>query len=65
MFYLQHNPPGIIYIPLGYLLSNITPICIVGLYGPVGSALECETIVLRSIHSYGELRTNKRIITVV
>ena len=27
-----------------------------GLYSPIGSALECEANVLRSIHSSGELR---------
>ena len=29
---------------------------LVGLYSPIGSALECEASVLRSIHSYIELK---------
>ena len=29
---------------------------LVGLYSPIGSAVEYEASVLRSIHSYGELK---------
>ena len=32
----------------------------VGLYSPIGSALECEASVLRSIHSSDELKSALR-----
>ena len=40
------------------ILYNIlgNHINIVGLYSPIGSALECEANVLRSIHNSGELK---------
>ena len=37
-------------------VSNIVSEMLVGLYNPVGSALECEANVLRLIHSSGELK---------
>ena len=43
----------LIYTP-GYIQQYRNDI--IELYSPIGSALECEATVLRSIHSSGELR---------
>ena len=38
-----------------YIVGLYSPI-LVGIYSPIGSALECEASVLRSIHSSDELK---------
>ena len=54
MLSIQALYTNIFSLSMTFLVGLYSPI--VGLYSPIGSALECEASVLRSIHSSDELR---------